>query len=74
MEVFYHFPSGGSSARGDRSGSSTFVLDGIGVEGCRDPMGFFLALPWLGVALLVSLFLEEDLDGERAVPFMLRLR
>ena len=37
-------------------------------------MGFFLALPRFGVALLVSLFLEEDLDGEQVAPFMLRVR
>ena len=67
-------PSGGSSTCGNRSGSSSLWLVGIGVEGRRNTVGFVLALPLLGVLKVVTLFLEEDLDGKQDLSFMLELR
>ena len=67
-------PSGGSSTHGDWSGSSAVWVVGVGVEGLIVTAGFFLTLPLFGVATVVVRFLEDDLDGERGLPFMVKLQ
>ena len=67
-------PSGGSSACGDWSNSSAVWLVGVGVEGLIVTAGLSLALPLFSVAMVVSCFLEDDLDGEQDLPFMVKLR